>query len=156
MKFKKPDREITEAFLHHSATDNPNHDNINWIRKIHVEQNGWSDVGYHYFIKADGSIEEGRNLETQPAAQYGHNTGTIAICLSGLGQSFTEEQEKALRNLCNKINDAYEGNIVFRGHKEVNHTECPHYDYIKMLGLIGGKIPYTKPWWKEFFSSLLS
>ena len=99
--FVKPHRLVTKVFLHHSATDNPDHDNINFIRDVHVKQNHWRDVGYHFFIDKNGVLFKGRFLEEQPAAQKGHNKGAIAICLSGRDE-FTDEQRKALIRLCNK------------------------------------------------------
>lgn len=147
MKFKRPARNVEEVFLHHSGTDKPEHDNYEFIRKIHVDQNKWSGIGYHFFINSKGVIYECRDLEKIPAAQLGHNTGTIAICLSGVGSSFTDEQFKALRELCRGIDRAYEGDIVFRGHKEVNATRCPEYDYKSVLKLDDEGHIVPKNWW---------
>ena len=132
--FKKPSRKVHTVFVHHSATDNPLHDNTIFIHKVHVEQNGWSDIGYHYFIDKAGNITPCRPLSRRPAAQKGHNKGSIAICLSGR-YDFTKEQQKALTELCNQINDAYDGEMVFKGHKEVAATECPNYPYKEWLNL---------------------
>lgn len=144
--FKKPDRLVTKVFLHHSATDNPEHDTINFIRDVHVKQNGWKDVGYHYFIDKNGVTFFGRPLEQIPAAQRGFNTGSIAICLSGR-REFTQEQRDALVRLCTKINKEY-NRITFHGHKEVAATLCPAYPYKDWLHLdeSGLMAPYfTKP-----------
>lgn len=135
INFTKPFRDVYEIFLHHSATDNPDHDTLDWIYDVHVNQNGWSDVGYHFFIDSEGGLHEGRDLERQPAAQSGHNKHTIAICLSGIGDSFSKKQLKTLKKLCKKINKEYSGKVKFKGHKEVNSTECPHFDYKALLRL---------------------
>ena len=74
---EKPKRAITKVFLHCSASNRPNHDDVEVIRTWH-KLRGWSDVGYHYFIRTDGKIQIGRDIEQKPAAQAGHNTGTIA------------------------------------------------------------------------------
>ena len=154
MKFKKPIRGVKEVFLHHSATSNPDHDDISWIRHLHVNENGWQDVGYHFFIKSSGEIQKGRDLEFIPAAQSAHNTYTIAICLSGTEDNFTDEQFKSLQDLCSQINKAYKGKVVFRGHKEVNATLCPSYDYRFLLNLReDGYMPYSS--WKEKATKLL-
>ena len=83
MRFVKPEREVDRVFLHCSASDNAEHDDIQIIRRWHTDPEpqgrGWSDVGYHFFIRKDGEIQEGRPLTRTPAAQAGHNTGTIAI-----------------------------------------------------------------------------
>lgn len=134
IKFSKPKRPVHTVFIHASASDNPKHDDVSVIKQWHLER-GFRTVGYHYFIKKDGTLQEGRHLSSVPAAQRGHNTGTIAICLSGLDEDkFTEEQFKTLRELCAVINGRYQGKIKFRGHREVNPNKtCPVFDYKKVL-----------------------
>lgn len=134
--FSAPAREVDRVFLHCSASDQPAHDDISVIRKWHVEGNGWADVGYHYFIKKDGTIQAGRPLEHNPAAQAPHNRRTIAICVHGLLlEKFTTAQMTAVTNLCRAINDAYKGNVTFHGHREVARKTCPVFDYKAVLGL---------------------
>lgn len=98
-------------------------------------------MGYHYFIKVDGTLQSGRPLENVPAAQRGYNTASIAICLHGL-KSFTEAQFRTLKDLCQAINAAYGGEVTFHGHREVEPAKtCPVFDYRKVLGLDGkGKL----------------
>lgn len=146
MNFKKPNRKINRVFLHCSATDQPHHDDISAMRKWHTDPKpkgrGWSDVGYHLFIKKNGTIQEGRSLERTPASATGHNTGTIAICCHGLDKhKFTDSQFKSVQSLCNQINETYNGNVTFHGHCEVSNKSCPVYDYKSALGLdSNGKI----------------
>lgn len=133
--FQKPKRPVDRVFLHCSASDHAAHDNIATIEKWHQER-GFNGVGYHYFIRKDGRIETGRDLERIPAAQAGHNTGTIAICLHGLEKrNFTAEQRITLIRLCVAINKAYEGKVTFHGHREVASKECPVFDYVGWLEL---------------------
>lgn len=133
--FKKPNREVNKVFIHCSASDNPDHDNVQTIKAWHLER-GWSDIGYHYFIRKDGTIEKGRDLERVPAAQKGHNKGSIAICIHGLELDlFTKEELKSLYKLCEEINEAYD-DITFHAHNEVNkHKTCPVIDIQKVLKL---------------------
>lgn len=133
--FTKPKRSVKRVFLHCTASDLPQHDNVNAIRKLHLNQ-GWNDIGYHFFIRKNGQIESGRDLEKIPAAQSGHNRGTIAICLHGLQKSkFTSAQFDSLRSLCLAIDQAYAGNISFHGHREVAAKACPVFDYQSVLSL---------------------
>ena len=81
--FTRPEREVDRVFLHCSASDSPEHDGVDVIRRWHIDDNGWDDVGYHYFIRRDGTLESGRPLEKTPAAQAGSNAATIAVCLHG-------------------------------------------------------------------------
>ncbi len=144
MIFKKPRREVNKVFLHCSASDVKSHDNIETIRKWHVEDNSWSDIGYHYFITKNGTIQEGRPLEKIPSAQKGHNTGSIAICLSGLDiKLFTLYQFESLIKLCEEINKSYY-KITFHGHCEVSKKTCPVFDYKQVLDLDDeGYMPLT-------------
>jgi N-acetyl-anhydromuramyl-L-alanine amidase AmpD len=108
-------------------------------------QRGWDGVGYHYFIRKDGTIQEGRSLERTPAAQGGNNSWTIAICLHGLTkENFTSAQFSSLRSLCKEINTEYraegsgpetQSRITFHGHCEVSNKSCPVFDYKKVLNL---------------------
>lgn len=52
------------------------------IRSWHLDR-GFSDVGYHYVIRRDGVIEDGRPMEQPGAHVRGHNDDTIGICLVG-------------------------------------------------------------------------
>jgi len=133
--FKRPNRIVNRVFLHCSASDNPKHDNIATITEWHLKR-GFSGIGYHFFISKNGIIHKGRNIEANPAAQEGHNTATIAICLHGLKkEAFTEAQFKSLRELCEQINLTYSGKITFHGHREVAKKDCPVFDYKNILSL---------------------
>ena len=150
--FRKPEtREIETVFLHCSASGRPEHARIDVIENWH-RQRGFDEIGYHYFIDFDGEIWHGRDLEKIPAAQKGHNTGSIAICLAGLRPSdFRLIQLDALLHLCHEIDWAYAGNITFHGHNEVSDKSCPVFDYRHYLKLDdaghlnGSREPITKP-----------
>lgn len=133
--FTKPRRKVTRVFIHCTASDVPRHDNVEAIRQMHLDR-GWSDIGYHLFIRKNGTLEAGRDLEKVPAAQRGHNTNTIAICLHGLKKDkFTQDQFDTLKQLCLEINQAYDGEISFHGHREVAAKSCPVFDYVSVLKL---------------------
>jgi N-acetyl-anhydromuramyl-L-alanine amidase AmpD len=135
MAFEKPRREVERVFLHCSASDRPAHDDVAVMREWHLAR-GWSDVGYHFFIRKDGEVQDGRDLEVTPAAQAGHNTATIAICLHGLAvENFTEAQYRGIVALCNEIHEAYGGMVTFHGHCEVSSKACPVFSYREVLGL---------------------
>jgi len=133
--FSKPRRKVTRVFIHCTASELTKHDNVAAIRKMHLER-GWSDIGYHLFIRKNGVLENGRDLERTPAAQKGHNTNSIAICLHGLKKDrFTTPQFDTLKRLCLEINRAYDGEISFHGHREVAAKACPVFDYQSVLRL---------------------
>lgn len=133
--FTKPSRKVDRVFIHCSASDHAHHDNVPAIRKMHLDR-GFNDIGYHYFITKAGKLEDGRPIGKTPAAQRGHNTGSIAICCHGLREDkFTKEQFATLKKLCTAINNAYNGRVTFHGHKEVAAKACPVFDYKKVLKL---------------------
>jgi N-acetylmuramoyl-L-alanine amidase len=134
--FIKPKRPVARVFLHCSASDNPAHDNIATMTAWHLAR-GFATIGYHFFITKAGVILQGRSLESDPAAQQGHNKGTIAICLHGLEVGkFTAAQFAALRDLTAQIDAAYgAGRVTFHGHREVAAKACPVFDYKRVLSL---------------------
>ncbi|MBC8427325.1 MAG: peptidoglycan-binding domain-containing protein [Proteobacteria bacterium] len=136
--FSKPNRKVNRVFLHCSASDHENHDDVSVMRDWHVNGRKWSDVGYHLFIKKSGEIQKGRDLERIPCSARGHNTGTIAICCHGLKKDkFTQKQFNSVYELCNQINIVYDGRVSFHGHVEVANKSCPVYDYKGVLNLDG-------------------
>ena len=132
--FTKPSRKVHRVFIHCSASDHAHHDNIDTIKSWHLAR-GFSDVGYHFFIQKDGTLEYGRDIEKTPAAQKGHNLYTLAICMHGLKEeNFTESQFDTLKKLASQIEHNYE-NISFHGHCEVSKKACPVFNYTKVLDL---------------------
>lgn len=133
--FTKPDRPVSKVYLHCSAASNPEFADVSVIREWHLAR-GFKDVGYHYFLPFDGTIQIGRNVNLVPEAQRLKNTGTIAICLAGLRSSdFTFNQFDSLIRICKVIDSAYEGKITFHGHCEVSTKLCPVFDYKTVLNL---------------------
>lgn len=133
--FEKPARSITRIFIHCSANDSPKNDDVSVMDRWHKAR-GWSGVGYHFYIKKDGEVQIGRDIEKSPAAQKGNNTGTIAICLGGLKLDlFTDAQFSSLKSMCHSMNGAFNGKVTFHGHNEVSSKSCPVFNYRKILGL---------------------
>lgn len=135
LSFKKSIRTVNRVFIHCSASDNPKHDDISVMKEWHLAR-GFKTVGYHFFIKKDGTVQVGRGIELAPAAQEHNNLATIAICLHGLDKTkFTDKQFAALRDLAKQINIAYNGHVTFHGHCEVSSKACPVFDYKTILNL---------------------
>ena len=133
--FKRPARPVHTVWIHCSAASRPSvtaKDVDSWHR-----ERGWAGIGYHFFIRTDGTVEKGRDLEKRGAHVKGHNTGSIGICLNGLHTGdFTQAQFDTLIKLCLEIDAAYgPGTIKFRGHKEVAAKACPVFDYKSVLKL---------------------
>ena len=45
--------------------------------------NGWAGIGYHYFVRKDGSIYKGRPDNAVGSHCQGSNTGSLGICFEG-------------------------------------------------------------------------
>ena len=75
-------REINKIIVHCSATREFQDVKTEEIRRWHMDK-GWSDVGYHYLIELDGSINKGRPVERIGAHCKGHNNDSIGVCYIG-------------------------------------------------------------------------
>lgn len=119
----------THIVLHTAAW--PGDPSAEDIRRVHVEENGWEDIGYHYVIRKDGTIEPGRNEDFVGAhcAAAGMNHKSIGICMSGHGdqEGFTGDQMMALHNLVSSLREEYDipvDNVI--GHREAGARKtCP-------------------------------
>lgn len=127
-------RNISKIIVHCSDSDYPHHDNIEIIRKWHVEERKWKDIGYHYVITKNGIIFCGRRLETAGAHCRGHNWDSIGICLTGK-KIFSEEQFEALRCLVNNLRLTLGTLPVFPHNFYDKGKTCPNFDLEKDAGL---------------------
>jgi N-acetylmuramoyl-L-alanine amidase len=138
MNFVKPRRKVDKVFLHCTAYANRDLFGMNLVNAINEwhQNRGFSQIGYHYVIDLKGTLLFARPPALIPAAQYGHNSRSIAICLDGLFlDNFTTEEYNTLYELALEINESYEGKITFHGHCEVSNKTCPVFDYKRILGL---------------------
>jgi len=142
MNIKKVKRKIDTIFIHCSDTRTDQNFGVKDFRKWHMEERGWSDVGYHYVIRLNGTIEEGRPLHRIGAhAGKRHNSGSIGICFEGgltpAGEKWDEPlkaQLIALGKLLQMIQPVY-GILRIRGHYEVSTKSCPNFN-IKHLYIL--------------------
>lgn len=127
-------RASTEAiFVHCSATKHSMNWGLREIRQSHKER-GFLDVGYHFIVKRDGTIEAGRDEDVIGAHVEGYNSTSVGVCLVGgiddkgkFDANFTPEQMQALRSLLVTLLAKYEG-AVLRAHHEVAPKACPSFD----------------------------
>lgn len=79
MKARKDTRAI---YVHCSATRPNLQVGVRQIREWHLEK-GWEDIGYHYVICRDSTLEVGRPERFIGAHVEGANHNSIGICLVG-------------------------------------------------------------------------
>ena len=100
------------------------------IRKWHKER-GWKDIGYHYVIRTNGTIEVGRPLEQAGAHTRGHNKNSIGICLAGGYDgtpSYTKEQWRSLGVLIEGLRAEFDYPAIC-GHNDFTTAKtCPNFD----------------------------
>jgi N-acetyl-anhydromuramyl-L-alanine amidase AmpD len=92
------------------------------IRKYHVEHNGWRDIGYHFVVRKDGTVELGRPITSAGAHATGAND-TIGICVTGDGdrEPWTPAQRTAVISLCTRFCREHSWDPMRKvgGHREV-------------------------------------
>lgn len=129
-------RNINEIIIHCTATPEGREYSVEQIRKWH-QNRGWNDIGYHYVIHLDGTVENGRPLALPGAHCLNHNAHSIGIVYVGgmaaQGKHFkntmTPAQEASLVQLIRDLQLAYPAikrNI--HGHNEFSVKRCPCFD----------------------------
>lgn len=92
---------------------------------------GWSDVGYHFFIRRDGTIETGRPVDIIGAhcRDLGMNYVSLGICFEGHGdyEEWKQAQWASFTSLAQELCNEYHvpaKNIW--GHRETGAPKtCP-------------------------------
>ena len=82
-------RFIEKIVIHCTFTPPTMNIGVEEVRKWHVEENKWSDIGYHFVIRRDGTVESGRPVERPGAHVKGHNSNSIGI--AWVGRNFGEQ-----------------------------------------------------------------
>jgi N-acetylmuramoyl-L-alanine amidase len=130
-------RRIEQVVVHCAATRPTLDVGVKEIRQWHRQQD-WSDIGYHWVVRRDGTVEAGRREELVGAHVLGHNQHTIGICLVGGLDStgepapeFTPEQFASLRVLLTEILARYDlPDEAVLGHRDFPGVSkaCPSFD----------------------------
>lgn len=142
-------RKINLIVVHCSATKEGKDFREKDIRRWHLDR-GFSDIGYHYVVDLDGTVEAGRNLAKPGAHVSGHNANSIGIVyVGGLDakgkpkDTRTTAQKHALLDLLQKLKERFPAARIC-GHRDLspdrNHDgkitpnewlkACPCFDAI--------------------------
>ena len=112
--------------VHHIEAEGSNW-TIQMINDMHINENGWSMIGYHYYIRLDGSVYKGRPDNAIGAHCQGANTNSLGIAFEGNYDKRSEmpsEQFNAWCELKLYLINKY-GSMQVYGHREKGSSECP-------------------------------
>lgn len=127
----------TEAFIHHSDdigaerwdTMAEQCEHMRGLQNFHMDGRGWSDIAYAYIVfqpfgkLTRARVFEGRDYHMVPAAQLGHNTGTLPICV--VGNFERDGVKRNTRFVIEQLIRKHGSVKVVGGHRDVVGTTCP-------------------------------
>ena len=134
-------KNIKRIVIHCAATPEGKEFDIEDVRRWHKNQ-GWSDVGYHFIITLDGTVQKGRPESRIGSHVRGRNSGSIAICYIGgvdaamkAKDTRTTAQKEAMKDLVQRLLAVYP-NAEVLGHRDHIGVRkaCPSFD--------------VRSWWK--------
>lgn len=108
--------------LHHAESSSCTAEDIDrWHKK-----NGWTCIGYHFFVKKDGTIYRGRQENSVGAHAGGANSNSIGICFEGRYETeqMPNTQVEAGKELVAYLKNKY-GISKVQKHSDVCSTSCP-------------------------------
>jgi|TARA_R100000482_G_C5132265_1_gene152870 N-acetylmuramoyl-L-alanine amidase len=127
-------RAIDKIIVHCTATPEGRDVKVGDIRRWHVEDNGWNDIGYHWVIELDGSLQEGRKEYLNGAHAKGHNSDSVGVVYVGgcdkdmnPKDTRTEAQKEELLCILQDLKGRYP-NAEIIGHCDVSSKACPSFD----------------------------
>jgi len=130
-------RRIDKIIIHCSATPEGRDVKTETIKQWHLNK-GWSDIGYHYVIELDGSVNVGRHTDRIGAHTRGENTGSLGVCyVGGMDADMehpkdtrTDAQKKGLICLINDLKEQFKI-VAIHGHNEFSNKACPSFNVKK-------------------------
>lgn len=75
-------RDINRIVIHCTATKEGIDRDVDFIRGLHLAR-GFKDIGYHFLIHLNGTIERGRPWDIAGAHAKGYNSDSIGIAYVG-------------------------------------------------------------------------
>ena len=115
--------------LHHAAASGT----VQAIHAAHLNR-GWIGIGYHYYVRKDGTIWRGRPENSVGAHTAGYNGKAIGICFEGNFETETmgEAQLQAGLWLIRDILSRYPDPVI-GGHRDYDATACPGANFPEAL-----------------------
>jgi len=149
---------FTTLVVHHSALD-ASQFGVREIQRLHINQNGWADIGYHFVIDGEGGCYEARPITVRGVHVRAANTGTVGLVLLG---NFEESQPASaqlstLDQLVGYLVAQYPSLTHLAAHADFNdETVCPGRNMMALLRplatrhyLQSGTSGYRQPPWSK-------
>ena len=109
--------------LHHAAAETCSAMQVDEWHKAR----GWNGIGYHFFVRKDGSIYRGRPIDKMGAHVEGMNSRALGVCAEGdydTEKTMPEMQKRAIKELLGYLKGKYPSASVV-GHGEIGASDCP-------------------------------
>lgn len=96
---------------------------------------GFATVGYHLFIKRDGTRQKGRDLNDIGAHVVGYNHNSVGVCMAGgvaadaktPESNFTDKQWATLLITLRELHEEYPRAVIV-GHRDLDPGKaCPSF-----------------------------
>ncbi len=130
--YKKSKRSIKEIIVHCTASYEGKDMTVEQIRRMHIKERGWSDIGYHYVVYRDGTVHIGRDVNISGAHCTNlHSIGVVYV--GGLASNGkpkdtrTQAQKDGLLKLLRDLKRMYPKSTI-HGHREFAKKDCPCFD----------------------------
>jgi N-acetylmuramoyl-L-alanine amidase len=130
--------------LHHIDANNVNAFDIH---RWHLNK-GWSGIGYHFLVKKDGTIQEGRPIDTVGSHTLRYNAISVGVAFEGryMNDTMPDVQYNAGMELISYLKGLYP-NAQIKGHKDLQATACPGSNF--PLDKFKGGVIMSKEHWAE-------
>ncbi|MFA9232009.1 MAG: N-acetylmuramoyl-L-alanine amidase [Microgenomates group bacterium] len=144
-------RPITGIIIHCTATrpvwmaSRPLSTQISEVRRWHMRDRGFADIGYHRLIGRKGERGDGRPMNKVGAHTIMHNVGTIGVSLIGgfdsaatdtFLENFTDDQESSLVMEIHELWGAF-GKVPVSGHNDWAPKACPGFKVAAWMKTVG-------------------
>ncbi|MBX2852930.1 MAG: peptidoglycan recognition protein family protein [Phycisphaeraceae bacterium] len=126
---------ISKVTIHHEGwtavnftSQSATAERLEKIRKYHVGENRWGDIGYHYIVDRAGRVWEGRPIQYQGAHVSQNNEHNVGILVLGNfdKQSPSSAQLKSMYHTVAVLTKQHKIKTkLVRSHKEISTTACP-------------------------------
>lgn len=97
------------------------------IQDYHINDNGWSDIGYNGLVDEEGTAYIGRGWDAIGAHAAGANTPNYGWCYIGR-DGMTEAAKATLVEIYDMACERSDRTLTRLGHRDLNATTCPGDD----------------------------